>query len=597
MPNFSNSQIPAPEGWEEFQDICRDLWCRIWNDPNTQQNGRKGQAQKGVDIFGSPNRDGSFEGVQCKCIDIKSSLSEKTLTEEISQALNFKPPLKRLVIATTGLTDSKIQETARLISGENKKQNLFSVDIFSWAEINKLLGDYPELQKKHYPQFFNNESYELAKELLRENQELREQRDAAEKRAMKSAEEGDRGAKSVIEGLKKNKDLKGLLTFLRGENEKAKNDQEKMKNSIIEINRERFAVAFAIGEIAEAQEAVSRILLLSPDDLNALNNQGKIFYLKGNLTQSEEIYFRIKKIATESGDLKSQAAVLGNLGIVSWVRSDLDQAERFINDSMVLYKKLELQDGIANSYGNLGLIYRTRGDLKKAEEAMLEALNIDEKANNKLGQVSILNNLSGIYLKTGFPLKAKETMNNSLKICMELDYSEGISTCFTNLGLIHFELGELEFAEEMIKKGLIIDEKMENYLGLANGNNNLGLIYREKNYVDKAEEVFLKALEFNKKINRLEGVAITTVNLGLIYKQRRDLNNAEKMFLETLDISLKIGSKELEANAYANLGLIFLIGEGKDIVKARNFAKKSLIIYQEMGMVKEVANIRNWFNL
>ena len=33
MPRISNAQIPAPKNWEEFEDICFELWKSIWKDP------------------------------------------------------------------------------------------------------------------------------------------------------------------------------------------------------------------------------------------------------------------------------------------------------------------------------------------------------------------------------------------------------------------------------------------------------------------------------------------------------------------------------------------------------------------------------------
>ena len=52
MSNFSNLQIPPPANWQDFKTLCCDLWRAIWKDPNTQKNGRQGQQQNGVNIYG-----------------------------------------------------------------------------------------------------------------------------------------------------------------------------------------------------------------------------------------------------------------------------------------------------------------------------------------------------------------------------------------------------------------------------------------------------------------------------------------------------------------------------------------------------------------
>ncbi|MGQ3685945.1 MAG: hypothetical protein ACUBOA_13210 [Candidatus Loosdrechtia sp.] len=113
MPTFSNSQILPPANWQDFQSICCDLWRQIWKDPNTQKNGRQGQSQYGVDVYGRPDQGDAWAGVQCKGKDNYSnkSLTQDEVEDEVEKALNFKPKLSQFIIATTGVRDAKIQES------------------------------------------------------------------------------------------------------------------------------------------------------------------------------------------------------------------------------------------------------------------------------------------------------------------------------------------------------------------------------------------------------------------------------------------------------------------------------------------------------
>lgn len=54
MPIIATSQLLPPESWEEFEDICADLFMLEWGDPAAVRHGRKGQRQHGVDIYGRP---------------------------------------------------------------------------------------------------------------------------------------------------------------------------------------------------------------------------------------------------------------------------------------------------------------------------------------------------------------------------------------------------------------------------------------------------------------------------------------------------------------------------------------------------------------
>ncbi|MGE8514440.1 MAG: hypothetical protein ACN6N7_17190 [Chryseobacterium culicis] len=142
--------IPTPKNWEDFESICLSSFKIRWNSPNLVKNGRQGQAQHGVDIFGEDNL-GNQVGIQCKKYD--GTLTIKTVEEEIEKATKFEPPITSFYIATTAPTDATIQREIRILSDQRKKDGEFSVRIFSWDEIIQELIINKAIFKKHYPEF------------------------------------------------------------------------------------------------------------------------------------------------------------------------------------------------------------------------------------------------------------------------------------------------------------------------------------------------------------------------------------------------------------------------------------------------------------
>lgn len=153
MPTFSSLQIPPSANWQDFETLCCDLWRAIWEDPNTQKNGRQGQLQHGVDIYGRLNQVDLWAGVQCKGKDnfTNKPLTKKEVEAEVEKAKSFKPKLSQFIIATTGPKDAKIEELARKITKEHLKNSLFSVHVWGWNDIVTRLEDYSELVEKYYP--------------------------------------------------------------------------------------------------------------------------------------------------------------------------------------------------------------------------------------------------------------------------------------------------------------------------------------------------------------------------------------------------------------------------------------------------------------
>lgn len=146
MPSPATTDLPRPKGWDELENIMADLIAREWNDPNVVRNGRSGQRQAGVDIYGQPKHlgRGPYAGVQCKCMDV---ITLKEVQDEVKKAQNFKPPLADYTVATTAPRDSSLQEKVR--TGKWP----FPVRVWFWEDISLRLSGHQELMEKHFAGF------------------------------------------------------------------------------------------------------------------------------------------------------------------------------------------------------------------------------------------------------------------------------------------------------------------------------------------------------------------------------------------------------------------------------------------------------------
>ena len=150
--DLNSLQYAVPANWQDFELLCRDLWAKLWEDPDAQLNGRPGQTQNGVDIFGRPRGATGWAGVQCKRKDLLSGgqLTRAEIDGEVDKAKRFdQGKLVGLVIATTAPRDKNIQAIAREITREHEKTGLFPVTVYGWQDICRAMADYPQLVRKH----------------------------------------------------------------------------------------------------------------------------------------------------------------------------------------------------------------------------------------------------------------------------------------------------------------------------------------------------------------------------------------------------------------------------------------------------------------
>lgn len=152
MPTPTTTDLPIPNSWKEFEDICADLLkCCIWKDPYVVRHGRPGQKQHGVDIYGKPvhlrGLGSETAGAQCKCTE---ALTEAEIDSELKQAIGFSPPLEEYLLLTTMKRDAKLQAYIRT---KARDWAINRVEILFWEDLSLEISGSDELLKKYFPQW------------------------------------------------------------------------------------------------------------------------------------------------------------------------------------------------------------------------------------------------------------------------------------------------------------------------------------------------------------------------------------------------------------------------------------------------------------
>jgi predicted ATPase len=149
-----NSSIPRPKDWQAFERNARVLFACILDDPLAQTNGRSGQRQCGVDIYGTRKESGALVGIQCKGKDANfgRAVSTTELRSEVAEAKNFNPALDEFILITTAPDDVRISEEARLISDELKREQLpLRVAVWGWNTLEQHISAHRDAYKAFSP--------------------------------------------------------------------------------------------------------------------------------------------------------------------------------------------------------------------------------------------------------------------------------------------------------------------------------------------------------------------------------------------------------------------------------------------------------------
>jgi hypothetical protein len=149
--------LRKPANWQDFESLCKKLWGEIWDCPSIRKNGRNGDSQHGVDVYGIPNGEKQYFGIQCKGKDeyTNKQYTETEITEEIEKAKGFKPPLKEFYLTTTAVKNANIEAFVRQKNIEHLNSGLFKIEIYSWEDI----VDFIDENKTSYDWYVNSNNY------------------------------------------------------------------------------------------------------------------------------------------------------------------------------------------------------------------------------------------------------------------------------------------------------------------------------------------------------------------------------------------------------------------------------------------------------
>jgi tetratricopeptide (TPR) repeat protein len=145
---FYAHQIPIPTSEYEFEEMCAVVYGARFKDPSPNRNGRRGNAQGGVDIFVS-SPDGRI-AIQCKRYKT-GSLTLAQILNEVNAADKSGVKIIKLIVTTTAASDAKLLASVQKLSEGRTQAGLFPVKIDFWEEVEAHIRTDPELVSIYSP--------------------------------------------------------------------------------------------------------------------------------------------------------------------------------------------------------------------------------------------------------------------------------------------------------------------------------------------------------------------------------------------------------------------------------------------------------------
>ena len=175
----SSTIINIPTDDKVFESNCVPLFAGLLNDPNVKLLGTRGKKQFGLDLIGRRDRDpGQPIGIQCKLITRGAKLTEKTIRDEVGQAMGIKPALTEFYIVTTA-TDEPANDflAIELSQDQAKLGRTVDIQVWGWDTLQEKIRSDPKALAAFDPDYSasTNRLLELGGETLSAQAEIRAQ--------------------------------------------------------------------------------------------------------------------------------------------------------------------------------------------------------------------------------------------------------------------------------------------------------------------------------------------------------------------------------------------------------------------------------------
>lgn len=210
-----------------------------------------------------------------------------------------------------------------------------------------------------------------------------------------------------------------------------------------------------------AKALASKNYLTSKALIDLYSIQGTSHYYQSDYSKSVESHIRAKVVADSVGDDMGKAKVYNNIAISYLKIENWTEAEKYLNLSIELCRKLDVKRGLAYNLGNLGIVYKNTEQYKKAIVVFEEAVSIT----------------------------------------LELDDKYAVARNIANIGTLYEQLNDLDLALRYYEESYDLAKTLNDQSILAISTHNIGSVYAKKNDFKRSFQKYNASLEIAKVLN------------------------------------------------------------------------------------------------
>ncbi|HZY40349.1 MAG TPA: tetratricopeptide repeat-containing sensor histidine kinase, partial [Mucilaginibacter sp.] len=285
-------------------------------------------------------------------------------------------------------------------------------------------------------------------------------------------------------------------------------------------------------------------------------------FFKGRFEQSEPEFIEAILIFKKLNDKNGLAQCYRLYGKMFGMKADYKHALAYLNLAQDIDKKQKNDAGMADNYKEIGIVYFSKGQLTTALDYYYKTLFLEVKENDKNAIADTYNNIGDVLQNMEAYPKALEYYKKALKEAQENKDLLEIGIANENIGEVLLAQKNYNNAIVYLIKSINIAIRQDDKDGLSYINADLGLCYANMGRFKLAMNC-LTASWGVAKINKMAyDETYALVSLAEVLNMQKDYKNACKYALRAQDLAVEINNtwfREKAAmqlyNSYAGLGM------------------------------------------
>lgn len=339
-------------------------------------------------------------------------------------------------------------------------------------------------------------------------------------------------------------------------------------------------------DIALILSLIGHIYQLKYDLQNAVRFMEKSLNLYKKLGDSKSVEI----IQEEINQLQSNNIKMGESAYLDLQKGNFDDALQKFEKMKEIHVKENNKKDLIIDLNNLGITYVRKGDIEKGLDYLEQALEKADEFHDPDVKGRILINTWNLYIDSG---RKEEGLKQLDEVLSFLDKKQDLRlkcVVLNKSGLYFWNENDLDKALKQFKEALEIAKKLENKREISVILENIGQLYGERNQIDQAIEKFQESLFYVKQTEDLSLQATFMARIGRFYKKKfENTDIAIKYLQEAVQLFLKVKNLENAGFLLKELGQIH--EEQNEKIKALKFYRESLNIFKQIDEKDEINQI------